>query len=166
MEIQAFGFIKLLFRKHFFFPYPEAIEGKEIQSRKETGKRRDGASGGACSGDCSPLHVSSRSKILSTWPGAVIWSYLLVPRTAANWGQGSQHSSICSATDILKTEGLWTNCQVRSSPGKKRFFAFSRGPSWQQLQPFRPSTPRCPLAAPRQRPHLLKQKRAGKVCRI
>ena len=45
-------------------------------------------------------------------------------------------------------------------------FAFSRGPFWQRLQPFRPSTPRCPLAVPRQRPHLLKQKRAGKVRRI
>lgn len=43
LEIHVFSFIKLLFKKHFYFPFPEAIQGKEIQRRKETERWREPA---------------------------------------------------------------------------------------------------------------------------
>lgn len=41
-----FDFIKLLFKKQFFFPFLEVIQGREIQGRKERDKEEEGAGGG------------------------------------------------------------------------------------------------------------------------
>ena len=101
------------------FLFLRQSRGRRYRAGKRQGRGEMGPVGELVQ-EIAPLYMPPAGpRSCQTWPGAVIWSHLLVPRTAANWGQGSQSSSICSATDVLKTEGLWTNCQVRSSPGKK-----------------------------------------------
>lgn len=138
------------------FLFLRQSKGK-MHSRKEAGRRREqaGASEKLVQKTCSPLGASASPGGCQNWLGAATWSHPPVPRTGVDWGQRSQSSSICPATNFKKNKWIWTNCQIRTSSGKKWFeFCILLWPLLQQLCPFPPSPPCWPTATPRQRPHL------------